>query len=142
MAPQRLGKNRRAATISASAAAGWRPKGMLTGWSDCSGAARVDFFLSQSANPTGPRPRLAIRPPATARWPSRSAARSQRRRAACPTTAPPGVPRRPGTAPRPGPRRPGWPAVHPRRTRVLRGAGWHRPRAGTAPGRRNPPGGG
>jgi hypothetical protein len=50
-------KNRRAATIPASAAAGWRPKGMLTGWSDRSGVARVDFFLSLSASRLRPKGR-------------------------------------------------------------------------------------
>jgi hypothetical protein len=58
-ASQRLGKNRRAAPIPASAAAEWRPKGMRTGWSDRSGAARVDFFSAcqrMQGRPSDARP--------------------------------------------------------------------------------------
>jgi hypothetical protein len=42
-----LNAGRERGSIPASVAAGWRPKGMLTGWYGCSGAARVDYFLSR-----------------------------------------------------------------------------------------------
>ncbi len=53
--PQKNMGGRCTAPLPAAAAVGWRPNGMRTGWSDCSGAARADFFLSLSAAEAGDR---------------------------------------------------------------------------------------